>query len=105
MPRRRTPRNPLFIRRVRGQNHHSLRLLVFRFKLSYREMAVIAQELGVSVAPSTILGSVAASVWLACGHGDAPATPVPKAAVRSRDHRHRPALVRAVFLSLRESNS
>ena len=56
MPRRLTPRNPLFNRR-----HFTDDVIVLcvrwylRFKLSYKDMAKIAWELGVLVSPSTIL--------------------------------------------------
>jgi len=54
--RRRPPRNPLFSRR-RFEDNVIIRCVrwYLRFKLSYRELAEIAGELGVSVAPGTIL--------------------------------------------------
>jgi transposase-like protein len=56
MRRRRTPRNPLFNRRRFADDVVTLCVRWYlRFKLSYREMAEIAWELGVLVSPSTIL--------------------------------------------------
>jgi transposase-like protein len=56
MPRRRTPRNPLFSRRRFADDVVTLCVRWYlRFKLSYRDMAEIAWELGVMVARSTIL--------------------------------------------------
>ena len=56
MPRRSSPRNPLFSRRrFTDDVVTSCVRWYLRFKLSYRDMAEIAWELGVSVAPSTIL--------------------------------------------------
>jgi len=54
--RRRPPRNPLFSRR-RFEDNVIIRCVrwYLRFKLSYRDLAEIAGELGVSVAPGTIL--------------------------------------------------
>ena len=53
--RRRPPRNPLFSRR-RFEDNVIIRCVrwYLRFKLSYRDLAEIAWELGVSVAPCTI---------------------------------------------------
>src|SRR5919206_3131530 len=56
MRRQQTPRNPLFSRRRFTDDVIILCVRWYlRFKLSYREMAEIAWELGVLVAPSTIL--------------------------------------------------
>src|SRR5262245_7982265 len=56
MSRRRTRGNPLFSRRRFADEVIILCVRWYlRFKLSYREMAEIAWELGVLVAPSTIL--------------------------------------------------
>jgi transposase-like protein len=56
MPRREAPRNPLFSRRRFADDVIILCVRWYhRFKISYREMAAIAWELGVAVAPSTIL--------------------------------------------------
>ena len=54
--RRRPPRNPLFSRR-RFEDNVIIRCVrwYLRFKLSYRDLAEIAWELGVSGAPCTIL--------------------------------------------------
>src|SRR4051812_9775460 len=40
---------------ARTVGHNRLQCLAFAFKLSYREMAEIVRELGITVAPSTIL--------------------------------------------------
>ena len=70
--RRHTPRNFLFSRRRFEDNVIILCVRWYlRFKLSYRDMAEIAWELGVSVSPSTILRWVVryaeefANRWLA----------------------------------------
>ena len=56
MPRRQTPRNPLFNRRHFADDVIILCVRWYlRFKLSYKDMAEIAWELGVRVSPSTIL--------------------------------------------------
>ena len=56
MPRSKVQRNPLFSRRRFADDVIILCVRWYhRFKISYREMAAIAWELGVSVAPSTIL--------------------------------------------------
>ena len=56
MRRHQAPRNPLFSRRRFTDDVIILCVRWYlRFKLSYREMAEIAWELGVLVAPSTIL--------------------------------------------------
>ena len=56
MPRRLTPRNPLFNRRHFADDVIILCVRWYlRFKLSYKDMAEIARELGVLVSPSTIL--------------------------------------------------
>jgi transposase-like protein len=56
MRRHQAPRNPLFRRRRFSDDVIILCVRWYlRFKLSYREMAEIAWELGVLVAPSTIL--------------------------------------------------
>lgn len=53
---RQTSRNPLFHRRHFADDVIILCVRWYlRFKLSYRDMAEIARELGVLVAPSTIL--------------------------------------------------
>ena len=70
--RRHTPPNSLFSRRRFEDNVIILCVRWYlRFKLSYRDMAEMAWELGVSVSPSTILRWVVryaeefASRWLA----------------------------------------
>src|SRR3954447_18754739 len=56
MPRSQLARNPLFSRRRFADDVIILCVRWYhRFKISYREMSAIAWELGVSVAPSTIL--------------------------------------------------
>jgi len=56
MPRRSTPRNPLFFRRRFADEFITLAVIWYlRFKLSYRDLSVIAGKLGIIVAPSTIL--------------------------------------------------
>jgi transposase-like protein len=56
MPRRSIPRNPLFSGcRFADDVVTSCVRWYLRFKLSYRDMAEIAWELGVLVAPSTIM--------------------------------------------------
>ncbi len=56
MPRRSSPRNPLFSgRRFTDDVVTSCVRWYLRFKLSYRDMAEIAWELGVLVSPSTIM--------------------------------------------------
>jgi transposase-like protein len=53
MARHHSPRHPLF--RQRWFAEDIIITCVLRFKLSYRELAELARELGVSVAPSTVL--------------------------------------------------
>ncbi len=56
MSRRRTARNPLFSRRRFADEVVTLCVgWYLRFKVSYRDLAEIAWELGVTVSPSTIL--------------------------------------------------
>jgi transposase-like protein len=56
MPRRRTARNPLFNGRRFGDEVLTLCVRWYlRFKLSYRDVAEIAWEMGILVAPSTIM--------------------------------------------------
>lgn len=56
MPRRCTSRNPLFSRRRFADEVVTLCVRWYlRFKLSYRDVAEIAWEMGILVAPSTIL--------------------------------------------------
>jgi transposase-like protein len=56
MPRRRTARNPLFSGRRFADEVVTLCVRWYlRFKLSYRDVAEIAWEMGIVVAPSTIL--------------------------------------------------
>src|SRR3954453_7346328 len=56
MPRRQIERSPRFSRRRFADDLIVLCVRWYhRFKLSYRDMAASARELGVSVAPSTIL--------------------------------------------------
>jgi transposase-like protein len=56
MPRRRTARNPLFSGRRFADEVVTLCVRWYlRFKLSYRDVAEIAWEMGILVAPSTIL--------------------------------------------------
>jgi putative transposase len=56
MPRRRIARNPLFSGRRFADEVVTLCVRWYlRFKLSYRDVAEIAWEMGISVAPSTIL--------------------------------------------------
>ena len=54
--RRRRPRNPLFRKRWFADNTIIQCVNWYlRFKLSYRDLSEIMRQLGVSVAPSTIL--------------------------------------------------
>jgi transposase-like protein len=56
MARHHSPRHPLFRQRWFADNIITTCVRWYlRFKLSYRELAELARELGVSVAPSTVL--------------------------------------------------
>lgn len=56
MPLRPTPRNPLFYRRRFADEFITLSVIWYlRFKLSYRDLAEMAAQFGILVAPSTIL--------------------------------------------------
>ena len=56
MPLRLTPRNALFYRRRFADEFITLSVIWYlRFKLSYRDLAEMAGQFGILVAPSTIL--------------------------------------------------
>ena len=56
MPLRLTPRNALFYRRRFTDEFITLSVIWYlRFKLSYRDLAEMAGQFGILVAPSTIL--------------------------------------------------
>ena len=73
MARRHSPRHPLFRQRWFADDIIITCVRWYlRFKLSYRDLAELARELGVSVAPSTVLRWVVRYVpefekcWLHC---------------------------------------